>query len=149
MDDLDNDLREECHLLAQRARDTRFPHWSPQEMEEWANSYYLIAEDYIGKVREYPEDPTLVLRVLRYLGRQDIPTHHVLWLSENLRTLVRLACPPHGSDGGQEPLFHDLCRGMTRANELGLDEARDAAYDALEIVTEWVEVPGVAGARSS
>lgn len=134
-------LKEECRLLAQRARDTRFPLWSAQEFEEWVNSYYLIAEDYVDKVLRYPEDPALVLRVLRYLCRQDIPTHHVLWLSENLRTLVGLACPPRGSLGGQEPLFHDLCRGMTRANELGFDDTRESNYPPLDVVTEWIEAP--------
>lgn len=128
MDALHCELKEECRLLAQRTRDTHFPQWSAQELEEWGNSYYLIAEDYVDKVQRYPEDPAIVLHVLRYLRRQDIPTHHVLWLSENLRTLVGLACPPRGSQDGHEPLFDDLCRGMTRANTLGFDSTQKTSY---------------------
>ena len=127
MEDLESRLRRECEAIAENVL-TNYDEpelirpqdiWSSEDRDRLAQRYYDIALHQVDCARRYDGDPEVVMRAVRYLGRQAIPPlrDDPSWFLHCLILLLELARPtgPVGPEG--EPFFDDIRRGMKEAEK--------------------------------
>lgn len=128
----------ECRALAQKTLVSHFPDWTPHDVAECEQFFYSQAEQHAENLRQASEDAQIVTRAVRYLVRHPVPKEYVPWFRERLAVLLDIACPSVASPICGEPFFHDLCRGMNRANELGIHRTDVREYQAVELIQEEI-----------
>ena len=132
MKSLEDELLAACRDIA---TETMWNHEKPtnlddiitaDEREAVAKAYYDESLRELESVREYPADPKIVLRAVRYLQGHAMPPirDNIDWFRHSLRTLLLIVCPFAGSPPGGEPFFADLRYGMERAEGWGQEHSQ-------------------------
>jgi hypothetical protein len=92
--------------------------WTADDREKLARGYFEIARHELAGLALGEEDPTIVLRAIRYLKRcYAIPPlrEDTAWFKHGLSVLVELACPDASVGPKGEPFFDDIQRGIRNA----------------------------------